>query len=139
MFTPGGAISGGAFRDSTNLLGRRREIAELESSAAKYKQQQEESSQRIEALKTRRNALRAENDTAGMEIQRLLIAQNTARIQLTREKEKAAEAAGSYEQLKEEDRAIQKQTEELTGEKQEMGERLNASRQTEQALTEEVN
>lgn len=139
LFTPGGAISGGAFRDSTNLLGRRREIAELESSAAKYKQQQEESSQRIEALKTRRNALRAENDTAGMEIQRLLIAQNTARIQLTREKEKAAEAAGSYEQLKEEDRAIQKQTEELTGEKQEMGERLNASRQTEQALTEEVN
>ena len=34
LLTPGGSISGGAYRNASNLLGRRREIEELEKQVA---------------------------------------------------------------------------------------------------------
>ena len=34
MLSPGGSMSGGAFKNSSNLLGRRREIEELEASVS---------------------------------------------------------------------------------------------------------
>ena len=35
MLNPGGSITGGAFRNTSNLLGRRREIEDLEQAAQK--------------------------------------------------------------------------------------------------------
>ena len=41
LFTPGGAISGGAYRNSSNLLGRRREIGELKEQVKQYERETE--------------------------------------------------------------------------------------------------
>lgn len=38
LLVPGGAISGGAFKNNSNLLGRRREMEELEKRVAQSKQ-----------------------------------------------------------------------------------------------------
>lgn len=38
MLSPGGSMSGGAFKNSSNLLGRRREIEELEASIRRMRQ-----------------------------------------------------------------------------------------------------
>jgi chromosome segregation protein len=100
LFVPGGAISGGAFQRGGNLLGRRREIAELEKKVAEYKAAAETAQQAITEIKTHRNELRSSLETLGGTIQQKLIEQNTARLNIARERDRQKEQTGSYEQLK---------------------------------------
>ena len=51
LFTPGGAISGGAYRNSSNLLGRRREIGELKEQVKQYERETERIQAEIERTK----------------------------------------------------------------------------------------
>ncbi len=60
LFSPGGAISGGAFKNSANLLGRRRELEALELSVREAAGQVEALEADIQAAKSARAALRRE-------------------------------------------------------------------------------
>ena len=55
---PGGSMTGGAFRNNSNLLGRRREIEELERSVRQLKKELEEMQHSISENRSRRNVLR---------------------------------------------------------------------------------
>ena len=55
---PGGSMTGGAFRNNSNLLGRRREIEELERSVRRLKKELEEMQHSISENRSRRNVLR---------------------------------------------------------------------------------
>ena len=59
-FAPGGAITGGAFRNTENLLGRKREIEELTESTAALKKKIDRLGVSIEDARNQRNALRDE-------------------------------------------------------------------------------
>lgn len=50
LLSPGGAISGGAFKNSSNLLGRRREIEDLEKQIRKLKEEADACSKGMETL-----------------------------------------------------------------------------------------
>lgn len=50
--SPGGSMSGGAFKNSSNLLGRKREIEELEKNIAAQKKEIEELKQRNLDIRT---------------------------------------------------------------------------------------
>ena len=56
--SPGGSMTGGAFRNSSNLLGRRRELEELEENVRRLDQDLKEARERIEDLKERRRVCR---------------------------------------------------------------------------------
>ena len=51
LLVPGGAISGGAFRNNSNLLGRRREMEELEKRVAQSKQAMEDAKAALEEMR----------------------------------------------------------------------------------------
>ena len=138
LFVPGGAISGGAFQRGGNLLGRRREIAELEKKVAEYKAAAETAQQAITGIKTRRNELRSSLETLGGSIQQKLIEQNTARLNIARERDRQKEQTGSYEQLKQESASIQDQTEEIAKQKEEITARLAASEQAEKETNAQI-
>lgn len=87
----------------------------------------EDAQQAITDTKNRRNILREQLAKSSSDLSMKQIEQNTARINVTMEKEKQAEAAGSYEQLKAEDRSIKEQTEDLTAEKDEISRKLSES------------
>jgi len=77
---PGGAISGGAFRNSSNLLSRKREIDELEAALGRA---EEALSSGYEKLESRRLELKnklAEIEKTREERQNALIARNTVEI-----------------------------------------------------------
>ena len=69
LLVPGGAISGGAFKNNSNLLGRRREIEELNEKVKKYLKQVDELLEDIEKTKQERNQLRLslEEDKAALQ------------------------------------------------------------------------
>ena len=55
---PGGSMTGGAFKNNSNLLGRRREIEELERSVGILRKELEETQKSIGENRSRRNVLR---------------------------------------------------------------------------------
>ena len=138
LFAPGGAISGGTFRDSSNLLSRRRELAMLGEQADADKAMQEKLLQKIEDIKKNRNHLRMELENARMELQQKIVQQNTARLNVVREKEKKTEYVGSYEQLRDENREVSEQIGKIEEEKKQIQADLEESKQKEQESGERV-
>ncbi len=60
LLSPGGSMTGGAFKNNSNLLGRRREIDEETKKLSRLRQQIDTLSQEVEDNHTRRNRLRDE-------------------------------------------------------------------------------
>ncbi len=79
-FSPGGSITGGAFRNTDNLLGRKREIEELESGTKKQFRRMEELRQGIEDRKAVRNKVRGEIALIGEELQKKRIRMSTVQM-----------------------------------------------------------
>ncbi|MDE5866074.1 MAG: chromosome segregation protein SMC, partial [Lachnospiraceae bacterium] len=70
LLVPGGAISGGTFKNNSNLLGRRREMEELEKKVKQYVVEIDRLLEDIEATKTKRNKLRLEIEDIKGQLQR---------------------------------------------------------------------
>ncbi len=78
--SPGGSMTGGAFRNSSNLLGRKRELTELEENVQKLEADIREARLQIEALREQRRARRTEAESLNAELQQLYLNQNTAKM-----------------------------------------------------------
>lgn len=90
--SPGGSLSGGAFRNSSNLLARKREIEELEQSVAALEQKIREEKSRLEDVKTAQALLEEDAETNKAKLQEQYILQNTAKIKVERAKEQCGES-----------------------------------------------
>ncbi len=102
LFVPGGAISGGAFKNNSNLLGRRREIDAIEKELQKIRKEIAACNKEIEQTKEERNTLRVALESLKSEISKSSIEQNTIRLSLVQLRErKDEEEAGAQDILKE--------------------------------------
>lgn len=79
---PGGSMSGGAFKNSGNLLGRRREMDELEKSVAITEEKITSLNSEIEQLKEEREKIRTEIENLKGQLQEQFILENTAKIKV---------------------------------------------------------
>lgn len=103
LLVPGGAISGGAFKNNSNLLGRRREMDELESKVKKLLNEIDSLMDKIEETKTKRNKLRNDIEAGKGLLQNAFIEQNTARLNVISAKEKKGDAQKDFSLLREEE------------------------------------
>ncbi len=138
LLVPGGAISGGAFKNNSNLLGRRREMEELENNVKKYKAKVEDTQKKIEDLKTKRNELRSLAEQLRTSLQDKFIAQNTARINVENEEKKQEEQKGSYSDLKTENAEIEGKLAEIAQAKEEALLQLKQSEELEKECSQKV-
>ena len=138
LLVPGGAISGGAFKNNSNLLGRRREMDDLEKNVQKYKDLSDRFQKEIEEDKARRNELRALVDELNSELQGKFILQNTARLNVENEEKRQEEQKGSLTDLKAENEEIETKLSEIAQEKEESEAALLESEQLEKDCTEKV-
>ena len=90
LLSPGGSMTGGSFRNNSNLLGRRREIEELEKSVQGLAKELQEIQQELEEKKNKRNEIRDLRTELNEKLQRQYIEQNTVRLNL----EKAGNPSG---------------------------------------------
>ena len=84
--SPGGSMSGGAFKNSSNLLGRKREIEELEKNIAAQKKEIEELKQRNLDIRTAKDLLTEDLEQLRGDLQKALILKNTAQMNVSRAK-----------------------------------------------------
>lgn len=127
LLVPGGAISGGAFKNNSNLLGRRREMEEMEASVKKYLKEVDTLLQEIEDTKAERNKLRLSLEEDKASLQKKFIEQNTARLNVIKAKERKEEASESSLELKSEEREIESQIQEIRLSKEEISRELQDS------------
>ena len=80
LINPGGSMTGGAFKNSSNLLSRRREVEELEKKTGTLKLAMEDLSAQVEELKALRAGCYAKNDELQQILQKDYVVQNTARM-----------------------------------------------------------
>ena len=102
MLIPGGAISGGTFKNSSNLLSKKRELEELEIKVGQREKEIDELSKEINEIKENRGELRKKLEETKKEAQQLFIEQNTVRLTLSKEREKRKEVEQGYYDLENE-------------------------------------
>ena len=102
LFQPGGAISGGSFRNNSNLLGKRREAEELEQTLASEKELLKEAETALAKLRAEREEARAAYEESRKVLQEYYVLQNTAKLNLNHIREQNGDILGKNEELSKE-------------------------------------
>lgn len=131
LLNPGGSMSGGAFKNASNLLGRRREIEELEKQVEARKDGLQELQIQIDESRAARNELRDELVRLRDALQEEYLAQNTAKMKLDELDEKGGSTKQGYQKVQEEASEIDRQTQEIRDSRLKEEQELAASEQTE--------
>lgn len=111
LLNPGGAMSGGAFKSTSNLLSRRREIEDIENNIKKHEKKQKELEEKVEALKQEKEERQKKFASNQQRLHELGLEQHTAKIRLE-------QATESKNNLLHEYQSIQKDTVELDEQKE---------------------
>ena len=138
LLVPGGAISGGAFKNNSNLLGRRREIEELTKKVKTLLDENEALEKEIQDDKEKRNKLRLELEQLKTALQAKFIEQNTARLNLISAKQKMDETQEGSMALKAEEADIERQVQEIKVSKEQITEELKTSEALEVSVNEQI-
>jgi len=138
LLVPGGAISGGAFKNNSNLLGRRREMEELEKRVKKLRTTIDEINREIDDTKNKRNKLRMELEGQKAEIQRKSIEQNTARLNISQARERMEEEVEGVASLQIEEQEIESKIFEIKNDKESTQRELAESESLEKRTQEQI-
>ena len=132
--SPGGSMTGGAFKNTTNLLARNREIEELEKKLAEVEG-------RIETLKKEREevaGLLAANadslETVRAELQEKYIIQNTAKLNVNRANQEKNESETAYAGLMTESNDIENQINDINLNKQKIKDEISDAKKREEEI-----
>lgn len=131
---PGGSMTGGAFKNNSNLLGRRREIEELEHSVKALKHDMEEMQKAIDENRSRRNVIRDTIADFQEKLRLQYVAQNTARMNLEQLDDKAKEMQESYTRIHREQAELKRQVQELEADHRNISIELEKSEKDEKEL-----
>lgn len=107
MLSPGGSMSGGAFKNSSNLLGRRREIEELETSVAGNEKKLKSLETELSNARDKLSVVRNELEQLKTELQEKQLAENTSLMNLEAAERKQEELNRAYTNSKRESEEIE--------------------------------
>ena len=111
---PGGSISGGAFKNNSNLLGRKREIEELTDALKRAETALEEGAQKLEARKNELKSKLDEIEKVKEEKQNALIEKNTIEVNYAAINEKLGNINVSSDEVENDLESVEAQISELT-------------------------
>lgn len=82
LINPGGSMTGGAFKNSGNLLSRRREIEEFEHTVKLLKKDMDDCQQEVNEIKSKRAACYTAVDEIQQKLRKASVIENTARMHM---------------------------------------------------------
>ena len=136
--SPGGSMTGGAFKNNSNLLSRKREIEELEERLAKNEKELEELKNRLSDIDTA--IALAEDDLANnqKELQELALARNTAGLNLARAKEQKEKANDAFSKLNDENQSIENEISDINAGTKSIKTEMENAEKREEELKKEI-
>ena len=138
LINPGGAMSGGAFKNSSNLLSRRREIEELEKTVARLKTELQKAEAEVAAAKEKRTALYAKVEEIQQELQNDYVVQNTAKMNLDQVKSRQNATRENSEGIYAERKKLEEQVHEIEENEESIKMELETSQHLENELTRQM-
>ncbi|MCI5640869.1 MAG: chromosome segregation protein SMC, partial [Lachnospiraceae bacterium] len=113
LLNPGGSMSGGAFKNNNNLLGRRREMEELEKQVASHGQAMRELAKSLQDQNKEQEQLRTKIEANRKLRQELVLQQNTAKLNIQRAENDMAQNQEILGTIQFESREIEQEKQEL--------------------------
>lgn len=135
---PGGSMTGGAFKNTNNLLGRRREIEEMTKCVKTLKEEFLALQREAENNRKRRADTRDEIIKLKERLQKEYLDQNTTTMKLTQMKNKNAETRAGYVSLKMESSEMESQVLEITEGKKQIEQEIKQSVEKEKRIEENI-
>lgn len=120
LLSAGGSMTGGAFKNTSNLLGRKREIEELEECCSKALADVERLEKELVMNEGLLSESREELEKIRSDKQHLYLRQNTVKINLRRIEDKKTEIRESYGDLERENLQLEAQIREIGISQQEL-------------------
>lgn len=132
--SPGGSMTGGAFRNNSNLLGRKREIEELEKKVLSLKTELEEMQKSIDESRSKRNVIRDTIADFKEKLRLQYIEQNTAKMSMNQLEEKNEQIQRGYLQVQRDQMDMQRQVREVQEDHSRIKKELEESQKDEKEL-----
>lgn len=115
LINAGGSMTGGAFKNTSNLLGRKREIEELESACKKALLEVDRTNEGLAFQEELLKGLNEDLETCRREKQSLYLEQNTVRLGISQLEAKKTEIAESASDMVTEHRQLEEQARDIIG------------------------
>ncbi len=127
LLNPGGSITGGAFKNTSNLLGRRREIEDLENTVNDLKSNLTKLETEISQEKETRNGLYQEIDQTKSKLQETSVHKNTYEMKVQQLENKLSEISNALDEISRENRELDEQNINITESIQGIQNEINSS------------
>lgn len=138
LINPGGSMTGGAFKNSSNLLSRRREITEFEKTVKQLKQEMDELEASSELLRRERAGYYERIDEISAGLQKAYVIQNTAKMSADQATAKIKNARETVENIKIEAEKLDAQITEIIDNQESINVELDTSENLERELTKQI-
>ena len=124
LFSPGGSMTGGAFKNSSNLLGRRREMEEMEKELALLKETIGELQEKKQQFIKEEEEFKEKLEEERKQLQEYFIAQNTAKLHINQAEEKQESTKKEYLEIQKERQEMEQQIGDISGNKREINKEI---------------
>ena len=138
LLTPGGAMTGGAFKNSSNLLGRKRELDELSKELTEINNEIALATKEETELRALREELKTAKEDMNLQLQELYLQKNTVSMNIEQVSKNLAETANAFASVNRENKELESQIEEINQNKNELYENHKQAEQAKQALEERI-
>lgn len=133
LINPGGAMTGGTFKNASNLLGRKRELDEIDEQIKLLKDKLAEGESTSKALHEKKEQLKNEREAVSEKLQQLNIQGNTYSVNLNQVNAKLAEIERIYAGIGRENNELEKQIQDINANKEEL---FRSNRKQEESIKE---
>lgn len=134
LINPGGSMTGGAFKNSSNLLSRRREIEEFEKTVSMLKSDMDNMEKQVSSIKSERAACYNVIDEIQKELRRASVRENTEKMNVEQTRIRQREAKERHDRFADEQQTLEKQLLKIAENEESIQMELETSESLEQEL-----
>ena len=120
LINPGGAMTGGAFKNSSNLLGRKRELDEIDEEIKKITLRVSQMEEELSSLSQKREELKTSKEENIEKQQQLNIKVNTYSLNLEQASKQLEEVEKTFASISRENNELSNQIKEINANKEEL-------------------
>ena len=138
LINPGGSLTGGAFKNSSNLLSRRREMEEFEKTVKQLKREMDEMEASSDLLRKERAGYYEKMDEISAKLQKAYVIQNTAKMNADQAEAKIQNAEELARATSTEEEKLDAQITDIIDNQDSLNVELDTSKKLENELTEQI-
>lgn len=138
LINPGGSMTGGAFKNSSNLLSRRREIEEFEKTVSMLKKDMKDMEETVNQIKQKRADCYAVIDDVQKQLRQASVEENTAKMNIEQVQRSQQDLQERINRYQKESRELETKLREIADNEESIQLELETSERLEKELNDKI-